>query len=121
VRKTELTCVCTHTEAHPSPTTRGLINLVYTIENPTMHVLTFNVSMEANELYGFGGSKQFAIQLMPLSRYVMKYRIMPLQRGVWIKPVLKVVDKYYNKSLKIAACEGVVAGEKGVGISIWVP
>ncbi|KAF3917064.1 hypothetical protein ABW20_dc0100278 [Dactylellina cionopaga] len=94
--------------------------LTYTLENPTMHVLTFNVAMEPNETFLFEGPKQPGVQLMPLSRHVMEYRIYPRIRHDWIRANLRVVDKYYNKNLRIAATDGVRAADKG-GLLVWIP
>ncbi|KAJ6259497.1 hypothetical protein Dda_5134 [Drechslerella dactyloides] len=94
--------------------------LTYTLENPTLHVLTFNVSMEPNETFLFEGSKQPTLQLMPLSRHVMEFKIYPRIRHDWIKATLRVVDKYYNKNLRIAATDGVRAADKG-GLLVWIP
>ncbi|KAK6542142.1 hypothetical protein TWF694_007909 [Orbilia ellipsospora] len=107
-------------EASPySPDTNSVL-LTYTLENPTMHVLTFNVSMETNETFLFEGPKQPGVQLMPLTRLVMEYRLYPRIRHDWIKASLRVVDKYYNKNLRIAATEGVKAADKG-GLLLWIP
>jgi len=40
--------------------------------------------------------------------------------GRWINPCLKVMDRYFNKSLKVQGTEGMrIDAKKGVGI--WVP
>ncbi|KAF3939470.1 hypothetical protein ABW19_dt0204973 [Dactylella cylindrospora] len=96
------------------------LTLTYTLENPTMHVLTFNVSMEPSDTFLFEGPKQPGVQLMPLSRRTMEYKLTPRIRHDWIKATLKVVDKYYNKNLRIAATDGVKAADKG-GVLVWIP
>ncbi|KAK6344489.1 hypothetical protein TWF696_008124 [Orbilia brochopaga] len=107
-------------EASEYVTDTNTVLLTYTLENPTMHVLTFNVSMEPNETFLFEGPKQPGVQLMPLSRHVMEFKIYPRIRHDWIKATLRVVDKYYNKNLRIAATDGVKAADKG-GLLVWIP
>ncbi|KAF3165005.1 hypothetical protein TWF225_001313 [Orbilia oligospora] len=107
-------------EASPYIADTNTINLTYTLENPTMHVLTFNVSMDPSDTFHFEGPKQPGVQLMPLTRLVMEYRIYPRIKHDWIRATLRVVDKYYNKNLRIAATDGVKAADKG-GLLVWVP
>ncbi|EWC43972.1 hypothetical protein DRE_01324 [Drechslerella stenobrocha 248] len=102
-----------------TPDTNSVL-LTYTLENPTMHVLTFNVSMEQNETFLFEGPKQPGVQLMPLSRHAMEYKVYPRIRHDWIKATLRVVDRHYNKNLRIAATDGVKAADKG-GLLVWIP
>ena len=96
----------------------GLIHLDYTLENPSMHVLTFSLTMEASEDFAFSGPKFRTLQLVPLSRHTVQYNIMPSVEGVWIQPQLRVVDVYFNKTLKVNATEGMRTDKKG--ILIWV-
>lgn len=96
----------------------GLIYMDYTLENPTMHFLTFELSMEASEEFGFSGPKLRTLQLLPLNRQTVRYSILPIARGVWITPMLKVVDRYFNKTLKVQATDGLRLDKKGV--SVWV-
>jgi solute carrier family 25 protein 38 len=96
----------------------SLVHLDYTLENPTMHFLTFEMNMEASEEFGFSGSKLRALHLLPMSRQTVRFNIYPLVRGVWIMPTLKVMDRYFNKSLKVQATEGLRMDKKG--ISVWI-
>jgi hypothetical protein len=105
--------------AAPSGTVDSLVHLDYTLENPTMHFLTFELNMEASEEFGFSGSKLRALHLLPMSRQTVRFNLYPLVRGVWITPTLKVMDRYFNKSLKVQATEGLRMDKKG--ISVWVP
>ncbi|KAF2266850.1 hypothetical protein CC78DRAFT_614666 [Lojkania enalia] len=103
-----------HSTAVPS-----LLHLDYTLENPTMHFLTFELSMEASEEFGFSGAKLRSLHLLPMSRQTVRYNILPLMKGVWITPQLRVVDRYFNKTLKVQATDGLSLDKKGV--SVWVP
>lgn len=102
-----------------SGTVDSLVHLDYTLENPTMHFLTFELNMEASEEFGFSGSKLRALHLLPMSRQTVRFNLYPLVRGVWITPTLKVMDRYFNKSLKVQATEGLRTDKKG--ISVWIP
>lgn len=102
-----------------SPAVETLVHLDYTIENPTMHFLTFELNMEASEEFGFSGSKLRSLHLLPMSRQSVRYNVLPLVRGAWITPNLKVMDRYFNKTLKVQATEGLRMDKKGVGV--WIP
>lgn len=102
-----------------SSTVPDLLHLDYTLENPTMHFLTFEFNMEASEEFGFSGPKLKVVHLLPMSRQTVRYNILPVQRGVWISPGLKVVDRYFNKTLRVQATEGLRM-EKG-RVEVWVP
>ncbi|KAH7085723.1 Gryzun, putative trafficking through golgi-domain-containing protein [Paraphoma chrysanthemicola] len=97
----------------------SLVHLDYTLENPTMHFLTFELNMEASEEFGFSGSKLRTLHLLPMSRQTVRFNLYPLVKGAWITPSLKVMDQYFNKSLKVQATEGLRADKKGVGV--WIP
>ena len=84
-----------------------------------MHFLTFELNMEASEEFGFSGPKLRTLNLLPMSRQSARYNLLPLVRGAWITPNLKVLDRYFNKTLKVQATEGLRVDKKGV--SIWVP
>ncbi|KAI9804353.1 MAG: hypothetical protein M1833_007160 [Piccolia ochrophora] len=101
-----------------SDLTPGLIHLDYTLENPSMHLLTFNVSLDSSEEFAFSGPKFGTLQLVPLSRHTLRFNIYPLVSGTWIQPRLKVVDRYFNKTLRISATEGMKGDKKG--ILVWV-
>lgn len=96
----------------------GIIHLEYIIENPSMYVLEFNLTMETSEEFAFSGVKATSLQLVPLSRHTVRYNILPLVMGTWISPQLRVVDLNFNKTLKIHATEGIKSDIRG--ILIWV-
>ncbi|KAI5780547.1 Gryzun, putative trafficking through golgi-domain-containing protein [Geopyxis carbonaria] len=102
-----------------NPSTIGVLPLSYTIENPTNYFLTFSVLMETNPDFAFSGPKQTNIQLLPMSKSTLKYRLYPYVRNAWIKPSLKVVDRYFNKALKCSpGSEGM--GMDKMGLVVWV-
>lgn len=102
-----------------SSTVDSLVHLDYTLENPTMHFLTFELNMEASEEFGFSGSKLRTLHLLPMSRQTVRFNLLPQKTGVWITPNLKVMDRYFNKTLKVQATEGLRMDKKGVGV--WIP
>lgn len=101
-----------------SPGLPGLIHLDYTIENPSLHFLTFNLTMEASESFAFSGLKTTVVQLLPLSRHTVRYNLLATKRGLWIQPQLTVVDTYFNKTLRVLPTENMRSDKKG--ILVWV-
>ncbi|KAL1967530.1 hypothetical protein VTN77DRAFT_3045 [Rasamsonia byssochlamydoides] len=104
--------------ASSSETLPGLIHLDYTLENPSMHFLTFNLTMEASEQFAFSGPKTKVVQLVPLSRHTVRYNLLAFKRGQWIQPHVVVVDTYFNKTLRVLPTEGMRADKKG--ILVWI-
>ncbi len=96
----------------------GLIGLHYIIENPSMHVLTFKLSMEPSDDFAFSGPKDSSLQLVPLSRHSIQYNLWPLVKGTWINPHFKVMDIHFRKMLKVSATEGIRTDKKGA--LIWI-
>ena len=96
----------------------GMIYLDYTIENPSMHFLTFSFTMEASEQFAFSGPKTTVIQLVPLSRHTVRYNLLSFKQGLWIQPQLVVVDTYFKKTLRVLSTEGMRSDKKG--ILVWV-
>jgi hypothetical protein len=102
--------------------------LAYTLENPTSHFLTFDMTMESTDDFAFSGPKLRSLNLLPLSRETVAFRILPLveiaetnkAKGVWIDVKFRVVDRYFKKVLRVLpASEGVRDG-KGGGLGIWI-
>ena len=102
-----------------SNTIPWLIHMDYTLENPTMHFLTFEMSMEASEEFGFSGPKLQVLHLLPMSRQTVKFNIYPLVSGAWITPQMRVFDRYFNKTLRVQATDGLRLDKTGV--SVWIP
>ncbi|MCJ1266155.1 hypothetical protein MMC22_006037 [Lobaria immixta] len=96
----------------------GVIHLDYTIENPSMYVLSFNLGMETSEEFAFSGAKATSLQLVPLARHTVRYTLLPLVTGRWINPQFRAVDLHFNKTLKIHATEGLRSDAKGT--FVWV-
>ena len=104
----------------PSKSLPGLLHLSYTLENPSMHFLTFNLTMEASEQFAFSGPKSTMVQLLPLSRMNVVYNLLSPQQGVWVQPQLVVVDTFFNKTLRVLPTgDGDVRPTKK-GIMVWV-
>ena len=99
-------------------TSLNAILLDYMIENPSMHVLSFNITMDANEDFAFSGPKAISVQLVPFSYHVIRYTLLPLVRGKSIYPQIKIVDVHWNKMLKVHASHGMKSDKRGV--SIWI-
>jgi hypothetical protein len=94
--------------------------LNFLIENPSMHFLTFNITMDASDDFAFSGSKTVALSLVPISRHILQYLILPDKTDQWIEVHLKVVDAYFGQTLKVlAGGEGVKTDKKG-GVLIKV-
>ncbi|KIW91250.1 uncharacterized protein Z519_08146 [Cladophialophora bantiana CBS 173.52] len=92
----------------------GAYKLSFTIENPSMHFLTFNASMEASEDFAFSGPKACAISLVPISRQTLTYRILPNKKDEWIGVHMNVVDAYFGQTLRVLpGGNGVKVDKKG--------
>ncbi|MCJ1382147.1 hypothetical protein MMC17_005259 [Xylographa soralifera] len=101
------------------PTTLApLVHVLYTVENPSVHLLNFQLSMDSSEDFAFSGPKIVTVQLLPLSRHTVRYNLLPARSGTWIRPNLKVVDVGFGKTLKVSAADGC-KGDK-LGLAIWV-
>ena len=101
------------------PTPPGAIKLSYLIENPSIYSLQFNVMMDISEEFAFSGPKNLVVQLLPLNRQSIDFVLLPLVKGTWITPQLRVYDVMFHKQLKIQGAEGVRNDKKGT-ISVWI-
>lgn len=101
-----------------SETIPGFIHLDYTLENPSLHFLTFSLTMEVSDQFAFSGPKSTTVQLVPLSRHTIRYNLLASKRGQWIQPQLVVIDTYFNKTLRILPTEGMRSDKRG--ILVWV-
>jgi hypothetical protein len=109
-----------------------LFLLTYVIENPSMHLLTFNVSMESSDDFAFSGPKACSISLIPISKQEVKYRLMPREskdarvksraaegaagKEDWVKVQLNVVDAYFNQTLRVQPAIPEDGGEERVKV-----
>lgn len=110
------------------------IPITYTLENPSMHFLTFTLTMEASDAFAFSGPKFRTLALTPLSRVAVEYNLLVYARegaeeletderghkGRWIFPNLKVVDAYFGKTLRILDASEGVRGDGRGGVGVWV-
>ena len=102
-----------------SPISQSL-SLSLHVENPSSHHLTFSLSLEPSTLFAFSGPKQTTIQLVPLSRRTVSFKLLPYVKGEWCGPVNVVVrDRYFQKVLRVLGCEGVRVEKEG--LMVWVP
>ncbi|KAF6795001.1 glutathione transferase omega-1 [Colletotrichum sojae] len=97
----------------------GLVHLHVTIENASSHFLTFGLSMEPSDEFAFSGAKQTTVHVLPVSRRSVTYRLLPLVRGVFVRPGLVVRDKYFQKVLRIIPTEGMKIDKDG--LLVWIP
>lgn len=101
-----------------------LVELTLVIENASNHLLTFGVSMEPSDEFAFSGPKQTALNLLPVSRRFLTFRLLPLagggSEGGWLKPGLAVRDMWFKKVLRVVPTEGMKADKEG-GVLVWVP
>ena len=104
--------------ARNEPSPLAVTHLTYTIENPSSYHLSFSITMETSDDFAFSGAKNTTIQLVPMSRRLIQYKLLPLARGKWISPQLQVYDTQFHKMLKIQGTEGMRNEKKGP--SIWI-
>lgn len=114
------------------------VTVTYTLENPSMHFLTFTLTMEASDAFAFQGPKYKSLSLTPMSRGSVVYDLFAIsageggdvrvgggqgkeEKGRWVWPVLRVVDSYFQKTLRVLdAGEGVKGdGKGGVGVRVF--
>jgi len=108
---------------NPSETTSSAtapsstLTLHLTLENPSLHFLTFQCSLDPNEDFAFSGPKVTTIHLVPMSRCVVKYALLPFAKGGRLKPVIRVADVHFDKALIVHAVgKGVERDEAGLRV-----
>ena len=104
--------------AHNGLSPTGIIHLKYMIENPSSYNLSFSITMETSDEFAFSGAKNVTVLMVPLSRQSFQYNLLPLVRGAWITPRLRVYDTQFHKLLRIRGTAGMRDEKKGP--SIWV-
>ncbi|KAG6012493.1 hypothetical protein E4U43_007778 [Claviceps pusilla] len=97
----------------------SLLHLDITIENPSSHFLTFGLTMDPSDAFGFSGPKQTTVHLLPLSRRSIRYRLLPFVTGDYIRPGIVVRDKYFQKVLRIIPTENMKIDKDG--LLVWIP
>ncbi|KAI9713919.1 MAG: hypothetical protein M1820_000649 [Bogoriella megaspora] len=117
--------ICTASPSKSTGQDHSVIPLSYTLENPTMHFLTFSVTMEASEEFAFSGPKNTSFNLVPMSRHEIQYYVMPLESAEddgeeprQLRPDLKVVDVYFGQTLKVLAGDGVSSDKQGIYVEL---
>ncbi|KAL6251223.1 hypothetical protein RBB50_001431 [Rhinocladiella similis] len=104
----------TTSQATMNASDRSVYKLIFTLENPSMHFLTFNVSLDASEDFTFSGPKACSLSLVPLSRQSLTYRILPNKKDEWIGVHLNVIDAYFGQTLRVLpGGDGVKVDKKG--------
>jgi hypothetical protein len=98
--------------AHDYPIRQA--DLVYTLENPSAHLLDFMLTMDASEDFAFSGPKNLAVQMPPISKYSVAYRIQKTNSKEIIRPKLKILDVGFDKVLKVQAGAGCDSDDKGL-------
>lgn len=77
------------------------IMLRYWLENATNHVLTFNVTVGSSPSFVFSGPRRTNLRLLPFSRRVLEFQLLPMSTGALKVPPVKIVDTYYKRQLAI--------------------
>lgn len=98
----------------------GLRLLTFVIENPSMHFLTFSVTMESSEDFAFSGPKAANVSLVPLSRHSVEYRIVSPRTKEWVRVNFGVVDAYFHETLKVSPANELVRSDKKHNVSVWI-
>lgn len=109
--------------ASPStaPPSSPITSLTLTMENPSQHPLTFDITTPSSESLAFSGPKQQAVTLLPYSRVDVGYRLLPLLRGGhWVTFGVKVSDRYFARDVPVLAGEGVLMADDGAGLKWWM-
>lgn len=97
-----------------------VVQLAVYVENPSSHLLTFGLTMEPSDDFAFSGPKTTTLHVLPLSRRVTTYRLVPLVRGTWLRPTLQVRDKYFQKVLRVLPTGDGMKADRD-GFLVWVP
>ena len=95
-----------------------IIPITYTLENPSTHVLHFTLTMETSDDFAFSGPKTTTVNLVPVTRTTVKYNMIPLVRGRWVTPRLRVLDTGFRQVVRVVGTGGM-RNEK-VGAGVWV-
>lgn len=98
----------------------GLCGLAFTIENPSMHFLTFNLLMESSDDFALSGPKAAIVSLVPISRHAVYYNILANKMTSWVRVNLTATDAYFGKTLRVQpASQGVRTDKKG-NVLVWI-
>jgi hypothetical protein len=101
--------------------TTPFTSLTLTLENPSQHPLTFDITAPSAESLAFSGPKQQGVTLLPYSRIDVGYRMLPLIRGGnWVTFGIKVSDRYFARDVPVLAGEGVRMADEGNALKWFV-
>jgi len=76
--------------------------------------------LDPNEEFAFSGPKVTTLHLVPMSRCVVEYIILPFAKVGWLRPVIRVVDIHFDKALIVHAVgRSVERDEAGLRVE-WV-
>lgn len=102
------------------PREDGSFTLMITLENPSMHYLSFELIVDPTDDFVLSGPTRRSLNLVPLSRHAVSINILPLvDRGNYVRPSVKVIDTYFNKLLRVHPGEGLSIDESG-SLLIWL-
>lgn len=96
-----------------------LILLTYTIENPSMHFLTFRLTMERGAHFAFSGPKSRTVSLTPLSRTAVSYRLYIQKNREWLSVNLEVLDTFFGQVLGVQPASDGIRLDKEGGVQVW--
>ena len=139
VSEPRVLCTLSEVVASDNEKTEGLwdATLLYYIENPSTHFLTFALTMEATEEFAFSGPRYRTLSLAPLSRHKVAYQL-ALQdqsehsdtaasgdtsngeKGRWIWPSLQVIDSYYQRTLRVHPGSSDVKFDENQNIAVFI-
>lgn len=96
-----------------------LLQLTYTIENPSIHFLTFKLTIERGDQYAFSGPKARSVSLTPLSRTSVSYRLYARRSQEWLPVNLEVLDTFFGQVLGVQPASDSIRLTKAGGIEVW--
>jgi len=85
-----------------------------------MHFLTFNITMDGGEGLAFSGPKMKNINLVPISRHSIQYRIYVQRTNDWTNVNLQVLDTFFGQTLKIQPASDGIRIDKQGNVQIWL-
>ncbi|KAF2667716.1 hypothetical protein BT63DRAFT_441300 [Microthyrium microscopicum] len=104
--------IATAAHSNLTPST-PLTQLTLTLENPSQHPLTFDISAPSSEALAFSGPKTQGVTLLPYSRVEVSFRLLPLVKGAHVVFGVMVKDRYFVREVPVLTGEGLSAVEGG--------
>lgn len=87
--------------------------LLLILENPTDHMRTFGITVDPSDDFAFSGHKNKDWNVRMKSRRVVKYVLLPFERGKWVRVAVKVVDVEVRRMVSIHATGRGLRGAEG--------